>query len=394
MPTNVTVPAGATSWVSSGLVVPAGWGFSGTAQGSISPTNAVSWGPGNPDGSTAYSYPEGRYNNGSGYFPQTFTYNPALCTPPPNASGTVAPDNYPQCLLMLVSATNPGSAPAPTGASIRGDRTFTISPGDARIPSGSGGTIYLWYNDGPIPSGLEDNGGSFAVSLALIAPIPAAPTLSAVSACIGGQAVLMWGAVANAAGYRVYASGGALIADVGDVLTYAVTGLTTGTAYGYTVTAYDTTGESGHSNTVMVTPCLDPPTGLVWATGGVCEGCQASLTWTASASVGEYLPAVTYSVSREDAGVLASGITGTSYVDATAMVGCTYRYTVSAVDPWGNVSAPTWPVTIAPCCACEWDAAGGAPSGAWSAGGGAPSGAWAEAGAAPAGVWRRRGCLS
>jgi hypothetical protein len=68
--------------------------------------------------------------------------------------------------------------------------------------------------------------------------------------------VLAWDAVAGADGYRIYyrtAPGSYLQnlelgLDAGDVTTYSVAGLTTGTTYYFAVTAYGSNGESDFSD--------------------------------------------------------------------------------------------------------------------------------------------------
>jgi fibronectin type 3 domain-containing protein len=78
----------------------------------------------------------------------------------------------------------------------------------------------------------------------------------------GGTAILSWDPVTatDLSGYRVYygTGPGAYLQpfghgiEVGDVVTYTVTGLSSGTRYYFAVTAYDTTGnESIYSNEVF-----------------------------------------------------------------------------------------------------------------------------------------------
>jgi len=91
----------------------------------------------------------------------------------------------------------------------------------------------------------------------------------ALSACGGGgedaaacalngpePAVLAWDAVAGALGYRIYyrTAPGSYFQnleqglDVGNLVTYTVTGLASGTTYHFAVTAYGAEGESDFSN--------------------------------------------------------------------------------------------------------------------------------------------------
>ncbi|OCL27202.1 hypothetical protein U472_06950 [Orenia metallireducens] len=76
------------------------------------------------------------------------------------------------------------------------------------------------------------------------------------------QVSLSWGSVANAAGYNV--KYGTTSIDVGNVTNYTVTGLTNGTAYTFTVAAYNSNGESPDSNQLTATPTISNPDGVLW----------------------------------------------------------------------------------------------------------------------------------
>ena len=69
-----------------------------------------------------------------------------------------------------------------------------------------------------------------------------------------GSVTLSWDSVAVADGYKVYMGTASRTygpaTNVGNVLTYEVTGLTPGQTYYFSATAYDATKESGFSNEV------------------------------------------------------------------------------------------------------------------------------------------------
>jgi hypothetical protein len=77
----------------------------------------------------------------------------------------------------------------------------------------------------------------------------ATPTLGSKTAT---TVTINWTATAHATGYNVY-KGGVLVADVGNVLTKQVTGLTTATAYSFTVKAYNAVGLGAASGALAVT---------------------------------------------------------------------------------------------------------------------------------------------
>ena len=97
-------------------------------------------------------------------------------------------------------------------------------------------------------------------------PIPGTP--AGLSANPGnGNVGLDWNDTTGAVGYRVYRStGGGAAVQIADVATsnYTDTTVVNGTTYTYTVTAYNTTGESAPSTGVTATPSAPPdPDGYV-----------------------------------------------------------------------------------------------------------------------------------
>lgn len=170
--------------------------------------------------------------------------------------------------------------------------------------------------------------------------VPPAPANLAATAG-NAQISLTWTASPGAASYNVYrgtsagGEGGTPIATGVTTTNYTNTGLTNGTKYYYKVAAVNSAGTSGQSNEASATPVapMPPaaPTGLT-ATPGFA---QVSLSWTASSG------ATTYSVYRgttagaESATAIATGISGTSYVNAGLTNGTTYFYKVAAVNSAG-----------------------------------------------------------
>lgn len=256
-----------------------------------------------------------------------------------------------------------------------GPTTYTITGGTATPNSSIKGGYDLYVlpvNDAI--AAFADNTGTLTATVVVTVPEPpAVPTLSAVAGCIGGQASLSWTSSlgSGATGYKLYLGGSLYQTFSGETLTFTDTGLTTGTTYSYQVTAVGTGGESDRSTAAVVTPCLHPPQGLAWATGGACEGGQASLSWVLSDSVGTYLTAGQTTQNVYQGGVkVASGIDGTalSHLVASLTVGTPYTFALSLTDQWGNESAPSTAITITPCVdadCCNWVAVNAPPAGNW-----------------------------
>jgi lysyl endopeptidase len=143
-----------------------------------------------------------------------------------------------------------------------------------------------------------------------------------------------------------------------------------GTTYAFHVTGRDATGacESAPSSCVQATAtgsCTLPPTfaGLTSASNNAAASCGITLSWSAAtASCGG---PITYNIYRSTSSGfapsagnrIATGVTGTSYSDASGMLvsGATYYYVVRAVDGSNGIedgntvrksTAPTGPIAL------------------------------------------------
>ncbi|MFG2823514.1 PHB depolymerase family esterase [Kitasatospora sp. NPDC048365] len=166
-----------------------------------------------------------------------------------------------------------------------------------------------------------------------------APTGLAVTGTTDTTASLSWSAVSGAASYKVY-RGGALVGSATGT-GYTDSGLTSSTAYAYTVAAVDSAGTVGaQSGAVTATTTgggsttLPAPTGL--AVTGTTDT-TASLSWSAVSG------AASYKVYR--GGALVGSATGTGYTDSGLTSSTAYAYTVAAVDSAGTVGAQSAAVT-------------------------------------------------
>ena len=147
-----------------------------------------------------------------------------------------------------------------------------------------------------------------------------------------------------------------------------------GTTYAYHVRGVDSTGgcESAASSCVQATAtgtCTLPPTfaGLASATNQAGATCGIDLAW--SAATAACAGPVNYNVYRSTTAgftpaagnLLAGGVTGTGYTDASATLasGTTYYYIVRAVDTSNSAqesntvtrnAAPTGPIASSPGC--------------------------------------------
>ncbi len=157
---------------------------------------------------------------------------------------------------------------------------------------------------------------------------PAAPT-NLTGLALSAQVQLNWSSAQFASGYyikRALVPGGpyTTIGTNGFATSFADLTVVNDTPYYYVVSAFNSAGQSPNSSEVTVTP-KDAPVNIV-AVGGTN---QVTVSWDAFAG------ALSYTVKRSSSATgpfttLASGLTGTSYVDTTAAAGQIYYYVVVA----------------------------------------------------------------
>src|SRR5882757_406168 len=127
---------------------------------------------------------------------------------------------------------------------------------------------------------------------------------------------------------------------------FADTGLSAATTYGYTVAARDAAGNlSPDSTSVSVTTAsaadTAPPTTPTGLTGAVAGTTGSNLSWSAST---DNVGVTGYIVRRN--GVQVATPATTSYADAGLSAATTYSYTVAARDAAGNISPNSTSVSV------------------------------------------------
>jgi hypothetical protein len=173
---------------------------------------------------------------------------------------------------------------------------------------------------------------------------PAAPTNLVGSATAGtsDQVDLSWTGSLGATGYDVYRDGVKLAASPVTGTTFHDSGLAASTTYSYVVTAVNSVGESGTSNTAPVTtnaPVVTPP-GSFTLTAAATSKSTIALSWTASSG------ATSYQVFRrkgtKGSFTPDSGCTGTtSCTDGGLTAGTQYSYYVIATNTGGQTQSNT-----------------------------------------------------
>jgi fibronectin type 3 domain-containing protein len=148
------------------------------------------------------------------------------------------------------------------------------------------------------------------------------------------------------AGYKVYRNGAQVASTAFTSLTD--TDLTDGTAYTYTVTAFDAVGNTSPASTPASATTTDrtPPTVPAGLTAQAVSTKQIDLTWQPSTdNVGVKNYKVYKGSSASSLYVIAT-VTGTSYSNSNHAAGTTYYYAVAASDANNNISAQCTPVAV------------------------------------------------
>ena len=209
----------------------------------------------------------------------------------------------------------------------------------------NGSTLYSYTVKASDAAGNTSNASSAknVTTPAADASPPSNPTGLIATVASSTQVNLSWTASTDnvgVQGYKLYRNG-TYVAAIGPIGSTSVsdTGLTSGTAYSYTVSAIDGAGnESGQSPIANATPAPDNifpsiPTGLL-ATASAWNA--VNLSWTPST---DNIGVTRYTVSRGGAVLSVLAGSTTTFTDRTTAPTTAYSYSVTAADAAGHTSA-------------------------------------------------------
>jgi hypothetical protein len=269
----------------------------------------------------------------------------AACTP-----AAVVPVGAVTGTLATLAVAPPTTGALAAGASyafcVRESMNVSSAPGIA-----SGSAVSPAFTATVTAGKVWSSTASAAVTQTFVDDIaPTAPTGLSARTGTGSAVVLSWTAATDnvgVAGYDVYRSGTS--APIGSTASTSFTdsGAAANTSYSYSVVARDAVGLTSPAATVVADRTA-PGTPTLALTGTT--GSTATLSFSATDNVG----VSAYTVYRDGTAIATVGGTTTTYTDTGLTVGL-HRYTVTASDAAGNVSAPSAPVS----------AAGSYTSGSW-----------------------------
>ena len=174
------------------------------------------------------------------------------------------------------------------------------------------------------------------------AQAPTAPTNLTSANITSSSFTLGWTASTDniaVTGYDVFQNGIKINTSNVTTTSFAVTGLTAGTAYNYYVVAKDAAGNlSSNSNTLVVTtaaPDTQAPTAPTGLAASVITQTGFALNWIAAT---DNIAVTGYDVYRNGVKINTSAITGTTYNVTGLTASVTYQFTMKAKDAAGNES--------------------------------------------------------
>ena len=243
--------------------------------------------------------------------------------------------------LSIVSF-NPGNGPIGTSVVVSGSN-LGPTQGTSTIKFG---TVIAeptyWSNTQivvPVPIGVSGVviisvtvNGTIANSATLFAVTPASPTSLAGTNASSTGFTANWSSVTGATSYRMdVATDNGFVSlvsgysnlDVGNVTSYAVTGLTPNTPYYYRVRAANTGGTSGNSNVVSVTTLPNAPASPLALAGTTIAAAGFTANWSAATE------ATGYRLDVATDNLFAATLSGFNNLD----VGNVTTYGVSGLNP-------------------------------------------------------------
>jgi len=154
---------------------------------------------------------------------------------------------------------------------VNGTSAYTGSATSFSKTSLTAGTTYTYYVTATNVTGTSPNSSTISVST-----VPSAPVATTATNVGSTTFTANWGSVTGATGYKLYVDGTNVY--TGTALTYAVTGMSSGTTHNYYVQATNTGGTSANSNTIS--PLTIPAAPVANAASGMTTVAYTA-NWTA-----------------------------------------------------------------------------------------------------------------
>jgi fibronectin type 3 domain-containing protein len=179
---------------------------------------------------------------------------------------------------------------------------------------------------------------SYDASATTSANVPAAPTGVTAMAQSSSSVSVSWGSVSGASGYRVYrwtSSSGAyaLVAETA-ATAYTDMWLSASTTYYYSVSAYNSAGESAQSYDASATTSADAPAAPTGVTATAQSSSSVSVSWGSVSGASGYR--VYRWTSSSGAYALVAETSATAYTDMGLSASTSYYYSVSAYNSAGE----------------------------------------------------------
>ena len=311
-----------------------------------SPTTASCNNTGLADGTTYYYVVSAVNAGGESDNSDEVSGTPELTAPPTPGNLSASPGNAQITLTWTAADRATGYTVKRSTAQGRPyTRAGTITSAVTLTDTGlTNGTTYYYVVSATNDAGESDDSDEASATPEL--PAPGTP-MNLIAAPGDARVTLTWTASSDAASYTVKRStvqGGPYTA-IQDGITdtsYDDTGLTNGTTYYYVVSAVNDTGESDDSGEASA-PLALPTPGQPWLYATNITQTGMDLYWGA----GDGGEVTTYTLRRQDVGLLTIGQDNPPLTDAGLTANTTYTYTLTATNAQGS-SATTEMFTTLP----------------------------------------------
>jgi len=275
-------------------------------------------------------------------------------------SNTISPLTVPAAPVAsaatnVASTTFTANWATSTGATsyklyVDGTNVYTGSALTYAVTGMSSGTTHNYYVTAINTSGTSANSNTISPLT-----IPAAPVASAATNVASTTFTANWGTSTGATSYKLYVDGTNVY--TGSALTYAVTGMSSGTTHNYYVTAINTSGTSANSNTIS--PLTIPAAPVASAATNV-TNTSFSANWATSTG------ATSYKLYVDGTNVYTGSALTYSKTGLTAAT--SHSYYVTAINASGtSANSTTINVTLDQPISClAWKNSGSTTNGTYS----------------------------
>jgi len=276
------------------------------------------------------------------------SFGPSASTPPPTQPAQLAAGTVTASSVALSWTASTSSAGVAGYNVLRNGSKVGTSTSTSFTDTGLAASTNYSYTVTAYDAAGDTSAASSALSVTTLAqPPPTQPTNLTAGTVTSNSVSLSWTASTSAlgvSGYNIFRN--AVKVGTATSTSYKDTALLASTAYSYTVSAYDSVGDtsvlsSALGVTTLAATTTPPAAPTSFSAVENATYCNVILSWEASTSA---IGIAGYQILRNGSALASTA--NLSYNDATAAAGTSYSYAVEAFDTAGNLSSLTSAGTV------------------------------------------------